>query len=139
MILVTTGASQFPFDRLLRSVDALPAGERVIVQHGCSTVRPGRAECIDFLPMTELAALVSEARVIVTHAGVGSIILCLTNARQPIVVPRLKRYGETVDDHQLDCARRFAQAGMVSLLEDPALLADVTRGRGRWSCRTSVV
>jgi UDP-N-acetylglucosamine transferase subunit ALG13 len=61
--------------------------------------------------------------VVVTHAGVGSIILCLTNGREPLVVPRLKRHGETVDDHQLECARRFAQAGMVTLLEDPELLA----------------
>jgi UDP-N-acetylglucosamine transferase subunit ALG13 len=130
MILVTTGASQFPFDRLLRSVDALPAGERVIVQHGCSTVRPARTECVDFLPMKDLAALVREARVVVTHAGVGSIILCLTNGREPLVVPRLKRHGETVDDHQLECARRFAQAGLVTLLEDPALLADALAGAG---------
>jgi UDP-N-acetylglucosamine transferase subunit ALG13 len=119
MILVATGASQFPFDRLLRAVERLPAGERVVVQHGCSAVRPARAECLDFLPMPDLAALVREARVVVTHAGVGSILLCLTNGRSPIVVPRRKRDGETVDDHQLESARRFAAAGLVTLVEDP--------------------
>ena len=130
MILVTTGASQFPFDRLLRAVDALPGDERVVAQHGCSPVRPARAECVDFLPMTELAERVREARVVVTHAGVGSIILCLTNGRQPVVVPRLQRHRETVDDHQLECARRFARAGMVTLLEDPAALAETLAGAG---------
>jgi UDP-N-acetylglucosamine transferase subunit ALG13 len=70
--------------------------------------------------MPDLAALVREARVVVTHAGVGSILLCLTNGRSPVVVPRLKRFGETVDDHQLESARRFAAAGLVTLVEDPA-------------------
>ena len=130
MILVATGASQFPFDRLLRAVSSLDAGERVVVQHGCSAVQPDGAECVDFLPMPDLAALVREARVVVTHAGVGSILLCLTNGRSPVVVPRLKRFGETVDDHQLECARRFAQAGLVTVLEDPALLADALAGAG---------
>jgi UDP-N-acetylglucosamine transferase subunit ALG13 len=120
MILVATGASQFPFDRLLRAVSSLDAGERVVVQHGCSAVQPDGAECVDFLPMPDLAALVREARVVVTHAGVGSILLCLTNGRSPVVVPRLKRFGETVDDHQLSSARRFAAAGLVTLVEDPA-------------------
>jgi UDP-N-acetylglucosamine transferase subunit ALG13 len=120
MILVATGASQFPFDRLLRAVSVPASGERVVVQHGCSSVKPDGAECVDFLPMPDLAALVREARVVVTHAGVGSILLCLTNGRTPVVVPRLKRFGETVDDHQLSSARRFAAAGLVTLVEDPA-------------------
>ena len=123
MILFATGASQFPFDRLLRAIEARPDGERIVVQHGCSAVQPEDAECVDFLPMPELAALVREARVVVTHAGVGSILLCLTNGRSPVVVPRLKRFGETVDDHQLESARRFAEAGLVTLVEDPGDLA----------------
>ena len=125
MILVATGASQFPFDRLLRAIDALPMGERIVVQHGCSAVKPRRGECVDFLPMPDLTALVREARVVVTHAGVGSILLCLTNGRRPVVVPRLKRFSETVDDHQLESARRFAEAGLVTLAEDPGHLAEV--------------
>jgi UDP-N-acetylglucosamine transferase subunit ALG13 len=130
MILVATGASQFPFDRLLEAVAALPGDERVVAQHGCSSVRPARAECVDFLPMPELAALVREARVVVTHAGVGSILLCLTNGRSPVVVPRLARFGETVDDHQLESARRFAEAGLVTLAEDPSSLAAVVAAAG---------
>jgi UDP-N-acetylglucosamine transferase subunit ALG13 len=130
MILVATGASQFPFDRLLRAVPPGEAGERVVVQHGCSAVEPAGAECVDFLPMPDLAALVREARVVVTHAGVGSILLCLTNGRRPVVVPRLKRFGETVDDHQLESARRFAEAGLVTLVEDPAELPSALAAAG---------
>jgi UDP-N-acetylglucosamine transferase subunit ALG13 len=122
VILVTVGSSTFPFDRLLRAVDALPRDEELVVQHGASGVRPAGARCVEFLPFDDLAALVRQARVVVTHAGVGSILLALSNGRHPVVVPRLRSFGETVDDHQLECARRFGRDGLVTVVEDPALL-----------------
>jgi UDP-N-acetylglucosamine transferase subunit ALG13 len=127
MILVAVGASQFPFDRLLRALDALPGGEALVVQHGPSAVRPANARCLKFVPMDTLAELVREARVVITHAGVGSILLSLTNGKRPLVVPRLRAFGETVDDHQLESARRFAQVGLVQLVEDPAELTAAVR------------
>jgi UDP-N-acetylglucosamine transferase subunit ALG13 len=123
VILVAVGASQFPFDRLLRAVEDLPRTEPIIVQHGPSAVRPTGASCEAFVPLETLALLVREARVVVTHAGVGSILLALANGRKPVVVPRLRVFGETVDDHQLESARRFASAGVVTLVEQPELLA----------------
>jgi UDP-N-acetylglucosamine--N-acetylmuramyl-(pentapeptide) pyrophosphoryl-undecaprenol N-acetylglucosamine transferase len=123
VILVAVGTSQFPFDRLLRAVEDLPRTEPIIVQHGPSDVRPTGASCEAFVPLEKLARLVREARVVVTHAGVGSILLALANGRKPYVVPRLRAFGETVDDHQLESARRFASAGVVTLVEQPELLA----------------
>ena len=64
--------------------------------------------------------LVHEARVVVSHGGVGSILIALTHGKQPLVVPRLKRFGEVVDDHQLLLARRLAHEGLIGLVEDPA-------------------
>ena len=40
-------------------------------------------------------------------------------SKKPIVVPRRKAFGEAVDDHQLQLGRRFAEAGLVTLVEDP--------------------
>jgi UDP-N-acetylglucosamine transferase subunit ALG13 len=122
MILVTTGASLFRFDRLLLALDGLAAPDALVVQHGPSPVRPAGAHCVAYLPLEELAALVREARLVITHAGAGSILLALTNGRRPIVVPRLHAYGETVDDHQVECARRFARANLVTAVEDLRLL-----------------
>ncbi len=124
MILVAVGASQFPFDRLLCTVDALDGEEEVVVQHGASEVRPTGARCVSFLPFAELKELVCEARVVVTHGGVGSILLALANGKRPYVVPRRRAFGETVDDHQLESSRRFAEAGLVTLVEDPESLAE---------------
>jgi UDP-N-acetylglucosamine transferase subunit ALG13 len=125
VILVTVGSSRFPFDRLLRAVDALPGDEELVVQYGASDVRPHAARCVDFLPFDELATLVRQARVVVTHAGVGSILLALSNGKRPAVVPRLRSFRETVDDHQVECARRFARDGLVTLVEEPTQLGAV--------------
>ena len=132
MILVVVGSSQFPFDRLLRSVGQLGGEEELVVQYGSSGVSPPGARCIPFLPFDELGALVREARVLVTHAGIGSILLALTHGKRPYVVPRRRVFGETVDDHQLESARRFAEAGLVTLVEEPERLADaIATGNGK--------
>jgi UDP-N-acetylglucosamine transferase subunit ALG13 len=71
----------------------------------------------------ELNALIASARVVVTHAGAGSVITALSAGRRPIVVPRLRRYGEAVDDHQVEFGRSLAAAGLATMVEDPSDLA----------------
>lgn len=123
MILVTIGTSE-PFDRLLAALEHLPRDEELVLQCGTSAlVGPHWARRVDYLGADELAAEMRSARAIVMHAGVGSIITALEQGRRPIVVPRLRRYGEAVDDHQLALARRLADSGLVRLVEDLELLA----------------
>lgn len=121
MLLVTIGTCE-PFDRLLSAIDELDVDEELVVQTGLSTVHPRRASCFDFLAYDALADLVSRARVVVTHAGVGTILTVLAAGKRPIVVPRLRRYGDAVDDHQLELAERLALAGLVTHVQDPANL-----------------
>ncbi|MEW6583787.1 MAG: glycosyltransferase, partial [Actinomycetota bacterium] len=118
MIFVTVGTNEARFDRLLRAVDGLDVDEEIVVQNGASGVRPARASCVDFLPFDEMVAHVDRCRVVVTHAGVGSILLALSRGRRPVVVPRLKRHGEAVDDHQVPLTRRLAAQGLVTAVED---------------------
>lgn len=124
MIFVTVGTNEAPFDRLLEALERLPAGEELVVQHGASTVRPARATCVDFLPFDVLVEHVRRARAVVTHAGVGSIMVALANGKRPVVVPRRHSLGEAVDDHQVVFARRLEQAGLVTAVEDAGRLAE---------------
>ncbi len=71
--------------------------------------------------------LVRAARVVVTHAGVGTIMVALANGKRPVVMPRLSRFAEAVDDHQLGLARRLSEADFVTLVEDEAGLANALR------------
>ncbi len=120
MIFVTVGTNEARFDRLLHAVAALDVDEPLLVQHGHSSPIVHRhAELVDFLTFDGMVAAISGARVVVTHAGVGSVLVALANGKRPVVVPRLKRHGEAVDDHQLQLGRRFAEAGLVTLVESP--------------------
>lgn len=120
MILVVVGTNEAPFDRLLTALDGRPTvndGEALVVQHGPSAVRPRGADCVDYLPYDELVAAIERARLVVTHAGVGSIMTALANGKRPVVMPRLQRYGEAVDDHQVALARRLDAEGLVTSAE----------------------
>jgi UDP-N-acetylglucosamine transferase subunit ALG13 len=73
----------------------------------------------------QLVEYMRAASVVVTHAGVGSVAVALANGQRPVVVPRLQRYGEAVDDHQLMLGRRLAQNGLVTLVEEPETLGEL--------------
>jgi UDP-N-acetylglucosamine transferase subunit ALG13 len=118
VIFVTVGTNEAPFDRLLEAFDRLERDEQLVIQCGASPIRPPGADCLDFISFAELVDYVRAARVVVTHAGVGSVAVALANGKRPIVVPRLAKFGEAVDDHQVAFARRFAAGGQVRLLED---------------------
>ena len=120
MIFVTVGTSRLPFDRLVAAGDELAEHEPTTVQRGCSTTPLRRAGLVDFLPFDVLGHYVDAARVVVTHAGAGSILVALHAGKRPVVVPRLRRFHEAVDDHQSALAARLAAAGLVTVVSDPA-------------------
>jgi UDP-N-acetylglucosamine transferase subunit ALG13 len=122
VIFVTVGTNEARFDRLVEAAGRLPAGEEVVIQCGASALRPATATCHDFMLFDDLVAEMRRARVVVTHAGIGSIMSALSAGKRPLVVPRLARYGEAVDDHQLPVARRLESSGLVTVVEDPGAL-----------------
>lgn len=124
MILVTIGTNERPFDRLVRAAAELQVDEPLVVQHGSSQVSHGIGEWVAFMPFDALAQRAIEARVVVCHAGVGSIMLARRCGHMPIVVPRRRHLGEAVDDHQLVLARRLSSAGLVTLVEDTDALPE---------------
>jgi UDP-N-acetylglucosamine transferase subunit ALG13 len=124
MIFVSIGTSE-PFERLLAALGGIAADEELIVQCGESSVRPHRATCVEFLAFDDFVELVRRARVVVCHAGVGTIMVAIASGKRPVVVPRLPQYGEAIDDHQLVLARRLASAGIVTLVEEPERLEQV--------------
>ena len=127
MIVATLGTNEQTFDRLVRAIARLEGDEPMLVQYGSSQEPHGRGEWIDFLSFDELAAHMRAARVVICHAGVGSIMLARRCGKRPIVVPRRLHLGEAVDDHQLAVARRLHAAGFVTLIEDERDLSAAVR------------
>jgi beta-1,4-N-acetylglucosaminyltransferase len=104
LIFVTVGTHSEPFDRLIKKADEIAGtlDEEVVMQTGCSQYRPASARYFDYVDNREFIRLCSESRLIITHAGVGTILAGIKLNKPLLLVPRLKRYGEVFDDHQLE-------------------------------------
>jgi len=121
VIFVTVGTDEHPFDRLIREVDSLKERgiirEEVFIQIGFARYRPAHCPFAEVLGFGEMREKTKEARIVVTHGGPGSIMPVLYSGRVPVVVPRRKRYGEVVDDHQVSFARKLEKEGRIILVE----------------------
>jgi UDP-N-acetylglucosamine transferase subunit ALG13 len=119
VIFATIGTTE-PFDRLVRAVIALDGGEQIVVQSGGSDTGPDSPTRLTYLPYDEIVRLMRDSRVVVMHAGVGSVLTAIRVGKRPVVVPRLRRYGEAVDDHQVAFARKLGELGAAVVVEDLA-------------------
>lgn len=112
MIFVTVGTHEQPFNRLLQYMDGLKEKgviiENVIMQTGFSTYEPEYCEWERLFPFSRMQELVADARIVVTHGGPSSFLAPLRLGKIPIVVPRQKKYGEHVNDHQIDFCKKVA-------------------------------
>lgn len=123
MIYATLGTMFLDFPRLIDKMDeiARDSGERVVIQIGLGKTIPKHCEYFDFKPRAEVLELQRQARVVVCHAGIGSVMDALEACRPLIVVPRFKRFNEHMNDHQLDIAEAVQQRGwgrMVRNMDD---------------------
>lgn len=113
MIFVTVGTHEQPFNRLIQYIDELKGNgtitEEVIMQTGYSTYEPKHCSWSRLLPYEEMERNVEEARIVICHGGPSTFIMPLQIGKVPIVVPRQHRFGEHVNDHQLEFARYVAQ------------------------------
>jgi UDP-N-acetylglucosamine transferase subunit ALG13 len=118
MIFVSVGTHEAPFDRMLRAVCDLQLEEELVVQHGPSAIRSDHAKGIEYLPFDEVVEHIRRARAVLMHAGVGSVMISLANGKRPIVMARRHEFGEHVDDHQVELARRLEASGLVTVVDD---------------------
>ena len=121
MIFLTVG-TQFPFDRLVRAVDdALEGGlidEDVFGQIGETSYKPHNFESVVSLEKRLFDRRLKDASAMIGHAGMGTITMALENGKPLLVMPRLRRYREVVNDHQLTIARKFEAYGHVLVAYD---------------------
>ncbi|MEE9339798.1 MAG: glycosyltransferase [Methylococcaceae bacterium] len=108
MILVTVGI-QLPFPRLISAMDKIAETleEKVIAQIGSQTKKPLYMETVDELAPEEFEKQMTNARVIVSHVGGGTILTAQRLKKPLIVFPRQAKLLEHRNDHQLDTARNL--------------------------------
>lgn len=128
MILVMLGTQNNSFHRLLEEIDRLikdgQIKEEVVVQSGYTKYESTNMKIFDFISSDELEKLEQQADCIITHGGVGSIISSIEKDKKVIAVPRLKQYGEHVNDHQLDIVQSFDKLGYIIGITNVSELSD---------------
>jgi UDP-N-acetylglucosamine transferase subunit ALG13 len=126
LIFVTVG-SQGPFDRLIHAVDewtALRGRSDVFAQIGKTKHIPKYIRFTESVDPVEFKHLVGEARLIVAHAGMGSIISAFDSAKPIVVMPRRAQFREQRNDHQMATARHFESTGQVIVAYEEQSLAE---------------
>ena len=122
MIFVTLGSQKFQFDRLLVKLDELiekgVITEEVMAQIGASTYTPKHFQYVNFMDRQEFADTTDKCNVVITHGGTGVIIGAVKKGKKVIAVPRLARFGEHVDDHQLQLLHQFDDLGIICACYD---------------------
>jgi len=107
VIFVTIG-SMFPFDRMIRAMDAWAAvegrGEEVLAQIGAGGFEPRHMRWVRRLERDAYAEAMGGSRLVVAHAGVGSVVTAGELGKPIVVMPRRAALGEHTSDHQVETA-----------------------------------
>lgn len=117
MIYITLGTQPCDFSRCLKMVEKLirerNITEEVVAQTGHTPYKPQGVRCIDFLSEQEYHDCISRARIIISHAGTGALFSSIKKGKKVIAVARLKKYGEMVNDHQLEIVKKLSAEGYI--------------------------
>lgn len=130
MIFLTVG-SQFPFDRLVRAVDqAFESGQlngEMYGQIGDTSYQPRNFRAVPYMEKQAFDDYMQKASAIISHAGMGTISMALDRDKPLLVMPRLKRHGEAVNDHQIAIVRKFEELGHMLVAYDTDELPEKIR------------
>lgn len=122
MIFVTLGSQKFQFNRLLKKIDEMVADgiikDEVFAQIGYSDYEPKNYSYKQFMNREEFTDMEAEADIVITHGGTGAIVGAVKKGKKVIAVPRLKKYGEHVDDHQIQLLDQFDKMEIIEACYD---------------------
>lgn len=131
MVFVAVGTQKFQFNRLLKMVDNLIeqgylTGE-VFAQIGHSDYVPRNYAYKDFMGKDDFQACIDRCDLLITHSGVATIIAGLRLHKPVVVVPRLAKFGEHVDDHQFQIAESFSTKNLLLMCKEQDNLAEIIK------------
>ncbi|RZK24059.1 MAG: glycosyl transferase family 28 [Flavobacterium sp.] len=120
MIFITTG-TQEPFERLIKAMDEVApklSGMPIMAQAFKTGYFVQNFDIIEFMSPTDFEHYFNEAHLIVSHAGMGTIITALQRNKPILVLPRLLKYKEHRSDHQYDTAKKMEELGYINVAYD---------------------
>lgn len=116
-IFITVGSRNYQFNRLFKKIDELFEKNflvgNVFAQIGSSTYIPKHFEYKDFITQEEFLERIEGADLVISHGASGSIMKALNAGKKVLAVTRLEKYGEHINDHQIQNNEAFASNGYV--------------------------
>lgn len=117
LIFVTVGSRNYPFDRLFVELDKLVEEgvikEEIFAQIGTSSYKPKHFSYKDFISPEEFEEKMNASTFVISHGASGSIMKALNAGKKVIAVTRLEKYGEHINDHQIQNNEAFGTNGYV--------------------------
>lgn len=117
MIFVTLGSQKFQFNRLLKELDRLLEekliDEEIFAQIGASDYKPRNYKYKEFIDRDEFKEMMDKSDIIIAHGGTGAIITAVKKEKKVIAIPRLVKYEEHVDDHQIQLVDEFKELNLI--------------------------
>lgn len=117
MIFVSLGTNDKSFERLLKTIDKeIEKGnikDKVIAQSGYTKYSSKNMEVFDLMPMDKFNKCIDDCDILITHGGVGTILDGLKKGKKIIAFPRLSKFQEHVNDHQVEIIDEFCNSGFI--------------------------
>lgn len=131
MIFITVG-TQEPFDRLIKAVDEIIPeleDQEIIVQAPLKGYKPLHFETLNFINPLQFKKIFDRADFIISHAGMGTILSAMSNQKTLLIMPRLVKYGEHRNDHQVATALKFKSLKYINVAENEVELQNILKNR----------
>ena len=120
MVFVSVGTQKQSFDRLFELVKKsnVLKKEKIIAQIGYTKFESKRIETFEFIPLDKMEEYISQADIVISHGGVGTIFSALKHGKKVIAIPRLSKYGEHINDHQIEICQELEDEGYILYYKD---------------------
>lgn len=127
MTLVTLGTQHQEFTRLLDYIENSNLKGEIIVQAGYTKYESKKMKIFDFISYDEMEKYIDKCDLVITHAGTGSIVMPLKKGKKVIACARLSKFGEHVDDHQVELVDVFYSEGYILKIDEDTSLDEVLK------------
>ena len=120
MVFVSIGTQRQQFSRLFEIIKKsnLLKNEHIIAQLGYTKCDNTKIESFKFIEEDKLKEYIQKADFVISHGGVGTIFTCLNLKKKVLVIPRLKKFKEHKNDHQLEICRELEKQGYIVYLKE---------------------
>ncbi len=120
MVFIAVGTQKQKFKRLFDIVEKSKFldGKEIIAQAGYSKYDSKKIKIYDFMSQEDIDKYIQNSEFVICHGGVGTIFEALKYNKKILVIPRLKKYKEHKNDHQLEICNELQRCGYLLYLNE---------------------